>query len=114
MPFIEIEKVAQIRNELKKQFPEFKFSVTRKHYTCLDIAIISGPIKLIDEDYKQINQYYINENYEGKTKDILLKVNEIASRDERTMFIDSDYGAVPNFYIHISIGQWDRPYKITI
>ena len=112
MPFIEVDKVAQIRNELKKQLPEFKFSVTRKHFSCLDIAIISGPVKLIDEEYKQINQYYIDEHYTGQTKEVLSKVNEIASKDERTMFIDSDYGAVPNFYIHISIGKWDKPYKV--
>ena len=25
---------------------------------------------------------------------------------------DSDYGSVPNFYVRLSIGEWDRPYQI--
>jgi hypothetical protein len=114
MPFIEVSQVAQIRGELKKQLPEFKFSVTREHYTCLNVAITSGPLNF-GKPYEQVNQYYIDKNYEDQpeVKKVLLKVNEICSKEERTEFIDSDYGSVPNFYIHISVGKWDKPYQLT-
>ena len=112
MPYIEVTQVAQIRSELKKQLPEFKFSVTREHYSSISVSILSGPIKLSDKPYEQVNQYYIKEHYEGEAKKVLLKVNAIVSKDERTMFIDSDYGSVPNFYIHMSVGKWDKPYQL--
>jgi len=112
MPYIEVSKVAEIRNQLKKQLPEFKFSVTREHYSCLNIAILAGPVKFIDGDYEQINNYYIKENFTGKAKEILLKVNEIASKDEKIMFVDADYGSIPNYYIHISVGKYDKPYQL--
>lgn len=111
MPFIEVSQVAQIRNELKKQLPAFKFSVTREHYTCLNVCILSGPIAFT-KPFEQINNYYIKDNYKDNPAimQVLLKVNEICSKDEKIEFNDADYGSVPNFYVHISIGKWDKPY----
>lgn len=112
MPHIEVSKVAEIRTELKRQFPEFKFSVTREHYTVLNVAILSGSLNF-SKPYEQVNQYYIEKNYEDQpeVKKVLLKVNEICSREERIEFNDADYGSVPNFYIHISIGRYDKPFQ---
>jgi len=113
MPYIEVSKVAEIRNELKKQLPGFKFSVTRKHFTSINVSIIAGSVDF-GKPYEQVNQYYIKDNYKDKPAimQVLLKVNEICSKDERIEFVDSDYGSVPNYYIHISVGRWDKPYQL--
>jgi hypothetical protein len=111
MPYIEVSKVAEIRNQLKQELPAFKFSVTREHYSCLNVAIISGPLDF-GLAYFQVNQYYIDEHYTAEIRKVLKKVNEIASKDERIICVDADYGSVPNYYIHISVGKWDKPYKL--
>jgi len=43
---------------------------------------------------------------------VLDRVMAIAAGDQRESFYDSDYGSVPNFYVRLSIGEWDRPYQI--
>ena len=113
MPFIETSKVAEIRNQLKKELPNFKLSVTRKHYSCINVAILSGPVNF-GKPYEQINHYYIDEHFKDDpaSRDILTKIKNITMKDERTMFVDGDYGAVPNYYVHISVGQWDKPYQL--
>ena len=112
MPFIETSQVAEIRNQLKKELPEFKLSVTREHYSCVNVSIMSGPVKF-RKDYEQINHFYIDDNYKDDptARDILTKIKDITMKNERTMFIDGDYGAVPNYYVHISVGKWDKPYR---
>jgi hypothetical protein len=112
MPFVEVSKVAEIRNQLKKALPAFKFSVTREHYTSVNVSILSGPVDF-GKPYEQVNQYYIKDNYKDKPAimQVLLKVNEICSKDEHIEFNDADYGNVPNFYIHISVGKWNKPYQ---
>ena len=113
MPFIEVSKVAEIRNQLKKALPAFKFSVTREHYTCLNVSIVSGPVDF-GKPYEQINQYYIKDSYKDQPEvmQVLLKVNAICSKDEKIEFVDADYGSVPNFYFHLSVGKWDKPYLL--
>ena len=113
MPYIEVSKVAEIRNQLKKALPAFKLSVTREHYSCVNVAIQSGPVEF-PKPYEQINQYYIEEHWKDQpgARAVLLKIKDITMKDERTMFIDGDYGAIPNYYVHISVGKWDKPYQL--
>lgn len=103
------ERVKEIRTQLKKEFPEIKFSVTKRDWNGVNISIMKSPYDLVQENYVQINHYYIDKYYEGKTKDILLRIKEIAN--EGVSYRETgDYGTQPDFYISINIGQWDRPY----
>jgi hypothetical protein len=86
MAYIEKERVAEIRTELKKLFPTFKFSVTRQNYSSVNIKIMKGDIDFFDDamradgtnhygdsrklsDYAKaerhtsVNEYYIKENW---------------------------------------------------
>jgi len=98
MSYISTQQVKEIRNELKKNFPTTKMSVTRRHYSGVQITILSSPIKLTDKKYQSVNHYYIS------------KINDIASTGV-TYRETGDYGTQPSHYVTISIGDYERPFE---
>jgi hypothetical protein len=110
MPYISPKDVKIKREALKKEFPNVKFSVTCKNYSSINVHIMESPFDI--EGNTRINPYFIEKNFE-KTSDIrdfLLKVKRIINAENGTEVIDGDYGVVPNFYIHIEFGKWDKPH----
>ena len=103
------ERVKTIRNELKNVLPAYKFSVTKRHYNGVSIVILSGPAKLTDENYEQVNSWCIDEQPEGVKKNVLNIVNKIASEGV-TYRETGDYGTQPDFYVNIKIGDYNKPY----
>lgn len=118
MPYITAQQVAFRRDKLKKEFPEYTFSVVRHHHSTIRVTILSGPIDLCPNDdlkYQQVNCYFISEHY-SKTpeiRDVLLKIHEIINQGQGDGHDDADYGHVPDFYTDLSIGRYDRPYQVT-
>lgn len=115
--YVNNEKTKQVREDLKKEFPQFKFSVKKRHHSTVDVAILEGPMPLTDKPngYEVINVYWIEENYKNKPeiKDILLKMLKIINKgnfDESDIM--TDYFHV-GFYVKFSIGEYDRPYIVT-
>ena len=102
------QRVKAIRNELKNVLPAYKFSITKRHWNGVNIKLLSGP-KLIDEDYKDVNVYYIDETYTGATRNVLTIINKIA-HEGVTYRETGDYGTQPDFYVHIRIGDYNKPY----
>ncbi len=111
--------VANIRKELKRCFPTFKFSVTNRNYSSVNIVILSAPKDLLagcEFTYKDVNIYRIDrdylEDYPG-IRYILNRIYEIANAgnyDNSDSQIDHfDIG----FYVNISIGDWERPFVNT-
>jgi hypothetical protein len=110
MAYISTEKVKEIRTNLKTQFPKVKFSIRREHYSGVRIAILSSNVNF-EADYKQINEYYINEHYSGAQANLLSKVYEIASVG--TEWRETcDYGSQPSHYVWITVGEWNKPYQV--
>jgi len=116
MPYITSQEVAQKRAEIKKRFPQYKFSIVRQHYSTLSVTILSGPMELLQdgETYQQVNHFYIESNYSDRpeVRDLLLEILSIMKRGIGPSYFDSDYGFIPDYYTHISIGQWDKPYVV--
>jgi len=117
MPYIEKEKVSEIRKALKKALPELKMSVVRRHHSEISVAILEAPGKgweKYDGKHEQVNQFYIKEHYENEpaVRKVLLKIHEIIVKDQRELVYDGDYGSVPTYYENIEIGKWDRPFKM--
>ncbi len=120
--YIAKEAVAAIRNDIKKALPAYKFSIINRDGSSVDITILSGPIDLLEggtdyekqKGYAQVNRYYLGEHYKDypEIKNVLSKINDIASKDTKTVSHDGDYGSIPNFYVNISIGDWNKPYVI--
>lgn len=119
MPYIEKEKVKEIRKNLKKELSEFKLSVTNLHGSTVVVKILKGPLELKDNDngYETVNRYHYENHYEDQPEwiEVFDKIHEIIYKTAKPkeLVYDSDYGSVPTFYINISIGDWDKPYKQT-
>lgn len=106
MPYITTERVAAIRKQLKAKFPEIKFSVTKRHWSVVDVAIMESPYDW-PEPYQDLNVYYLGRYPHS---DILRAIHKIMNEGNGTLVHDGDYGAVPRFYTRLSIGRWDKPH----
>ena len=113
MAYISTEEVKNIRNQLKKQFPNLKLSVVRCDSMEVSVSIMKGDI---DFDYKgSVNHYCIDEHFENNedAKNTLNKIHEITKSqnwfdksDTQTDYFHTAY------YININIGKWDKPYEL--
>lgn len=114
MPYITTDRVKEIRNQLKKEFPQFKFSVTRRHHMEVSTVVRSGPIDF-GGTYLTINHFWLRHNWEDKNPtayQFLQRVTDIMNTGNGVLVEDSDYGTVPLYYINLKIGDWDRPYEL--
>lgn len=110
MPFITSESVKEKREALKKALPNFKLSVTKRHHSTIDVAIMEGPLELAS-DRVNINHFYIEEcGLSSEWIEVLLTIKKIINSGNRIICEDGDYGSIPSFYIGIEIGKWDKPY----
>ena len=121
MPYLSKEAAREKRMIIKKAFPDYKFSIRNRHYSSLDVNVLAGPLDLLEgaNEYdrkrgnEQINHVWVEKfygEYPEKAK-FLSELAAIATNGKRTMYEDSDYGSIPNFYVRIEIGDWDKPYK---
>jgi hypothetical protein len=107
---------AEVRNMLKAMLPDYKFSVT-KSSNQITIALMAAPVNVfVDEGpaYHQVNHYYLKND--GRLNEAGILTMEIALGclkrfhwDESD--IQSDYFNC-SFYIHMSVGQWDKPFVV--
>lgn len=114
MPYISSEEVKAIRQKINA-IKGFKFSVTKRHHSGVLIQIKSGPIDFGTTD-SQVNHYYIERDYKDNIKAaaLLLFIKEIVETTKPvTSREDSDYGSIPNYYLSIHIGSFEKPYEIT-
>ena len=116
MPYINKEQVASKRKQIKAAFPDFKFSVTNSNHTGIDVAIMQGPVDLCDAnglviEYQQLNRFYAEDLYHTDLAQIVLAIVEICKEGQRPGFEDADYGYVPNWYVTVNVGKWNKNYK---
>jgi hypothetical protein len=114
--YITKERVKEVRDQLRKEFPDFKFSITREHSSVINIKILSGPIPLTDkpDGYEQVNHMWLPDHFKDRPEamEFLMKVKEIANKGNYDKSdIMTDYFDV-GFYLHMSIGEWDKPYEV--
>lgn len=118
----EITKI--IRNYAKEKYPTYKFSVRTPDVYSIDISLMEAPQDVFNPDqlseyergrsYIQLNKYHLKDDKRltGLAGEIL---NDVKSFAESYNFDDSDimtdYFHV-NFYLHITVGQWDKPFKV--
>ena len=121
MAYISAEDVKAIRQELKAQFPKWKFAVRKGSGSLsVDVSILQGTAAFEGKDYAQVNQYWIKDHWKDEDDQaVLVKINEIMhnapGRAGGKVFFDesdamTDYFHTA-FYTHLSIGQWDKRYE---
>ena len=137
MAYISTDDVKHIRNELKKELPQYKFSVVRDHHSSVSISLMKGPAfndyeyfdrynnttttaNLGDGEHHQINQYHLENFYGKENAEILGKIDSIAhtapaKNGGKVWYNDSDimtdYFDIA-YYIHISVGKWNKSYEV--
>lgn len=113
MAYISKDEVKNVRELLKKEFPKFKFSVSGGNSLSLNVSIMSGPedFSEILDGWKnvQINEYHTYRYGWYQTFfDNIIKVmksqNWFDKSDSMTDYFHTAY------YLHLSIGKWDKPY----
>lgn len=115
MAYITTEQVAEMRKQIKQVYPAkdgWKFSIVRCHGSEIQVAILKAPFKMIDRDYEQVNNYYIDNHYIGKTALVLNKIHKIidsGNYDKSDSM--TDYFHV-GWYKSISIGAWNKPFEV--
>ena len=113
MAYISTENVKLIRNEIKKQFPKFKFSIVREDSSVIDIRILSGPMNL--EHGHEFNKYHPDYTENKEFRIMCEKIHEIVNKIAPVEYHEtSDYGNQPNYYCYIKVGKWDKKYQVVI
>ena len=117
--------MAYISQELKKELAPAIIAVFKKygmkatlgvrHHSTLIANIKSGAIDfaLGDRGYKQVNEYCIEANFEGKAQDFLVELKAammMGNHDNSEPM--TDYFDV-GWYIEINLGQYNKPYLNT-
>jgi len=123
MPYLSKEETSKRRKAIRKEFPDYKISVRTMDYSGIQVTVKSGPIDLLmgasendsERGYEQVNHFWYDSHYEDYPEKVkfLDKIMGIVNEGNGTAFVDGDYGSIPEFYVRISIGDWDSPYKIT-
>ena len=119
MAYMSKEHAATIRKNLKVAYPHIKFSVSIHHSMSINVCIMESPLSIADiigndkmvnvyNNHYDINHYYL---HEYASSDLLKGIYEIINEgnfDESDS--QTDYFHV-GFYVNMSIGKWDKPYK---
>lgn len=118
MPFISTEEVKEIRQAVKKAFPEYKFSIRKSDHSGVTVTVMEGPEAFGGEFFErqaQVNQYWVEDHYKENPKfvkfmkKLIETVNNVKPKCQSSY--DSDYGSIPNYYQNFHMGKWDKPYK---
>ena len=134
MAYMNQDKKKLLAPAIKKVLKKYglKGTIGVRHYSGIVVNIKKGNIDFINswkpnnvnaekgksvQDYIQVNDYWINENYSGEAKKCLnelkLAMNgckEIQNHDNSDM--QTDYFDI-GWYTYINVGQWDKPYELT-
>ena len=128
--FKSIKTIAvEVREQLKREFPKCKFSVTIQQYSggqSLHVSLMSAPFEVFkitpEREYAQLNEYQLRSDYEREqgisngthlTEEgwsVLARVSEISNKDNWNHSDSSiDYFDV-NYYFHLNVGKWNKPF----
>lgn len=115
MAYVSNETKAKIAEALKPVFKKFgiKATISRGYNKAsLVVNVREGGIDFGMTD-RQVNVYWIEDNYSGIAKDFLcevVKTIKLAGEwfDKSDSMVDYFHTA---FFININVGKWDKPYK---
>ena len=79
MAFINKENVKQIREALKKEFPEIKFSVRKENFSSVYVSILKSPYDFSDlpffrqDSYTNVNHFRVPDCVHRRLLEKILK-----------------------------------------
>ncbi len=121
MAFMNQEKKRIIAAELKKVVPaDWRYSLSVNNSSTIVMTIKSAPVNLMEmkgmavegRTYHQLNQYYPEQCYEGKTLNTMIDIiAALNTGNWNRSDSQSDYFDVGH-YVNVNIGSWDKPFKV--
>lgn len=116
MAYISKEKTAEIRESLKREYPEMRFGVRRDNYGTLHVSILKSPYEFRNPQQIRVggsfpvNHYYPEQWYHAEIlKDIIRLCND-GNWDRSRAEIDYfDVG----WYLSLSLGNWKTHFQRT-
>lgn len=127
MAYINKETVQQVRDALKKEFPNLKLSVKKNaHSSTLIVTVLKGDVDFFneinkdrfsydptDKGYIDVNPYWFKDHFKGQSLEVLQKIDEVVKKvgnwfDESDAMSDYFHTA---FYVDYNIGTWEKPYQ---
>ena len=119
MAFINKDQVKQIREALKKEFPEIKFSVRKENHSSVYVSILKSPYDFSDlphyrpDYYTSVNHFHVPDCVHRRMLEKIIMIVKTGS--DRKWFDKSDsmtdYFHVA-FYIHLYVGHWEKGYEM--
>jgi len=118
MAYMNQTKKAEIAPKVKKILQKYgmKGSLAVRNYSTLVLNIKSGPLDLVTGEntkwgYTQVNQYWLETNYQGKELAFLREVKEAMNDGNHdNSRAEIDYFDV-GWYVNINAGQYGKPYQ---
>ena len=128
MAYIRTQEVKAIREELKRQFPKHRFSVTKDSGgLAVAVSVMKGPENFIAEvgecfegaGYQQINHYHTH--MYGKHQAFFDKVVEViktapAKAEGGRAWYDNSDAMIDYFdtafYMHLNVGKYGKGYQV--
>ncbi|WP_430813121.1 LPD29 domain-containing protein [Carboxylicivirga sp. RSCT41] len=104
MAYINKQEAAEIRKEIKVNFPSnegWKISVVIDNHSSLDISIMTAPFDLEAEE---------NEERANKVKDQLKELGKGKEWFDKSDIM-TDYFHVKH-YVFVRVGKWDKPFQV--
>lgn len=112
------ELVKAIRNYCKKNHPACKFSVTRKDYDQITVALMEAPFEAINPE--KAGEYDLEiqhiQSYKQATKEAREILEDVERFGESFNYDHSDVMRDyfdRGFYLWIHVGKWNKPFKNT-
>lgn len=111
---------ARVKVYAKERYPEYKFSVRTEYYSggaSIHLRLVSGPVPAITADSTRdyISTMGSIDNYPGISDEVRAVVADVVAYANSFNYDDSDsmtdYFDV-NFYLHIYIGAFGKPYQV--
>ncbi len=117
MTMITPEITRKIKTELQKAFAGYKFLVQKRHCNSINVYLIEGDIDFAEYDNNRLPQVCWGDCASDNLKRAWEFYEKAASiidaiLPQRIINVCSDYGSIPNYYLSISHGKWDKPYKL--
>jgi hypothetical protein len=119
-----------VRENLKAELPQWKFSVRVDNHIAISLSLMSGPYQVLEsgDGYAELNPYTFLNNYgygreEKQSNGAQLTFFGFNAMDDATKILarehwdksdtQTDYFCCA-FYMHVNIGRWDKDYKVVV
>lgn len=114
MAYIDAEKTAEIRKELKQSFSKsWKFLVRKLHNSKVVVTITQAPVNFLedlDDTCMQVNHHHLDTEWDGEALAALKDIKRIANKGNSTQSYPNSIYSNVGWYFDLKIGTSLKPF----